>query len=240
MAYQLSRQRGGTIIGIVLGILLGLAAAVAVAIYVTKAPVPFVDRAISRTPTQDAAEQERNKNWNPNAALIGKPAKSSPDTPTPATNAGDTPTKPAEPLASSDPSKKPEKTPEKPAVPDTPVAEPSKPTTPPTKNQGSSSDPLGDLAKASSQGKTVAASTPVEPIQYFVQVGAFNSPEDAQAQRAKMALMGLDARITEREQGGRTVFRVRLGPFERQEEADKMKTELHAGGTEAALVRVQR
>jgi hypothetical protein len=62
MVYQRSRQRGGTIIGIVLGILLGLAAAVAVAVYVTKVPVPFVDRAVSRTPTQDAAEQERNKN----------------------------------------------------------------------------------------------------------------------------------------------------------------------------------
>jgi cell division protein FtsN len=110
--------------------------------------------------------------------------------------------------------------------------------TPPSKPQ--SGDPLGDLAKASSQGKPATSSTPVEPIQYFVQVGAFNSPEDAQAQRAKMALMGLDARITEREQAGRTVFRVRLGPFERQEEAEKMKTELHTGGTEAALVRVQR
>ncbi len=241
MVYQRSRQRGGTIIGIVFGILLGLAAAVAVAVYVTKVPVPFVDRAISRTPTQDAAEQERNKNWNPNAALIGKPAKASPDTPAPATTqAGDTSSKP-DPSAPSEPNKKPEKSPDKPpeksSAPDTPIAD-SKPTTPPAKPQ--SSDPLGDLAKASSQGKPIASSTPVEPIQYFVQVGAFNSPEDAQAQRAKMALMGLDARITEREQAGRTVFRVRLGPFERQEEAEKMKTELHAGGTEAALVRVQR
>ena len=80
----------------------------------------------------------------------------------------------------------------------------------------------------------------MEPIQYFVQVGAFHAAEDAQAQRAKMAMMGLDARITEREQAGRTVFRVRLGPFERLDEAEKLKTEVHSGGVEAALVRVQR
>lgn len=243
MARQMSRQRGGTIIGVVLGILLGLAAAVAVAVYVTKVPVPFVDRAISRTTTQDAAEQERNKNWNPNAALIGKPAKPDADAPTAATSTGDTPKPDAAPTTTAPPTppvaetnKKPEK-PQSP--PETPVAEPSKPAAPPAKNQAAS-DPLGDLAKTSSQGKPVAPSTPVEPIQYFVQVGAFNGPEDAQAQRAKMALMGLDARITEREQAGRTVFRVRLGPFERQDEAEKMKTEVHAGGVEAALVRVQR
>lgn len=241
MAYCSSRQRGGTILGIIFGILLGLAAAVAVAVYVTKVPVPFVDRAISRTSAQDAAEQERNKNWNPNAALVGKPTKSGETTPpAPASGTNNTssgaPAKPEIPLTAE--VKKPEKSekPEKQPPTEVPVAEPSKPSTP-AKNQ-STADPLGDLAKASSQGKPVSAS--VEPIQYFVQVGAFNSPEDAQAQRAKMALMGLDARITEREQAGRTVFRVRLGPFERQDEAETMKSELHAGGVEAALVRVQR
>lgn len=69
------REWGGTLIGIILGVLVGLAAAVAVAMYVSKVPVPFVDRAVSRTPAQDAAEQERNKDWNPNAVLIGKPPK---------------------------------------------------------------------------------------------------------------------------------------------------------------------
>ena len=39
-----SRQRGGFLIGFVVGILIGLAAALAVALYVTKAPVPFVNK----------------------------------------------------------------------------------------------------------------------------------------------------------------------------------------------------
>lgn len=234
------REWGGTLIGVVLGVLVGLAAAVAVAMYVSKVPVPFVDRAISRTPAQDAAEQERNKDWNPNAALIGKPPKPT-ATDSSTTPSSSPPTKadgaPPTVEATSPPPDKPVK----PAPTETAVTDPPKP--PPPKVP-SPNDPLGDLAKLASQGKPVAsntnANTSVEPIQYFVQVGAFHAAEDAQAQRAKMAMMGLDARITEREQAGRTVFRVRLGPFERLDEAEKLKTEVHSGGVEAALVRVQR
>jgi cell division protein FtsN len=243
MTHRLSRQGGGTLLGIIFGVLLGLAAAVAVAIYVTKVPVPFVDRAISRTSAQDAAEAERNKNWNPNAGLLGKSAKPPQDTPSeatppaasstasPSTAKADAPAAPV-PAPTEDTAKKADKAPppaKSEPTPDPPKTTATKPALP--------TDPLGDLVKASSQSKTTA---PAEPLQYFVQVGAFNGPEDAQAQRAKLALMGLDARVSEREQAGRTVFRVRLGPFERLDDAEKMKAELHSGGMEAALVRVQR
>ena len=36
------------------------------------------------------------------------------------------------------------------------------------------------------------------------------------------------------------VFRVRLGPFDRKDDADRSKARLDAGGIESALVRVQR
>jgi len=66
-------QRGGFVMGLIVGLLLGLALALAVALYVTKAPVPFVNKVPQRTPEQDAAEAERNKSWDPNAPLAGKP-----------------------------------------------------------------------------------------------------------------------------------------------------------------------
>ena len=47
--------------------------ALAVALYVTNAKVPLLSKGQSRTPEQDAAEIERNKTWDPNAALAGKP-----------------------------------------------------------------------------------------------------------------------------------------------------------------------
>jgi cell division protein FtsN len=50
----------------------------------------------------------------------------------------------------------------------------------------------------------------------------------------------VEAKVTEREQTGRAVFRVRVGPFDKKEEADRTKEKLDAAGHETALVRVQR
>jgi len=52
--------------------------------------------------------------------------------------------------------------------------------------------------------------------------------------------MGLAAKISEREQSGRTVYRVRVGPFDRKEQADATQEKLAGSGVEAALVRVER
>ena len=52
--------------------------------------------------------------------------------------------------------------------------------------------------------------------------------------------MGWEARVTEREQSGRTVFRVRIGPYGKREEADRTKERLDGAGMETALVRVQK
>lgn len=84
-----------------------------------------------------------------------------------------------------------------------------------------------------------AASAP-EVLTYFVQAGAFLNSDDAEQQRASLALLGLSAKITEREQAGRMLYRVRVGPFERKAEADATKEKLAGAGIEAALVRVQQ
>lgn len=232
-------QRGGTLLGFILGALVGLAVALAVAVYVTKVPVPFVDRVISRKASEDAAEAERNKNWNPNAMLGGKQAKPS-DAPPAAAKADDANAS-ATTKQTADGNKP---APGKAEAPVKPAAEVAVD----PKGKVYSSDPLGDLAQTKAGGKSVSttkappepAATASEPFTYFVQVGAYRTPEDAQAQRAKLVLMGLDAKVSEREQSGRTVYRVRLGPYERLSDAEKMKDDLLPSGLETALVRVQR
>lgn len=206
-------QRGSVIVGIIIGVVLGLAAALAVAVYVTKVPVPFLNKGQSRTPEQDAAEQRKNRDWDPNAPLYGKnPAKAMPPGPGIA---------PAPPVAT---------------IPAPPAPDPNKPL-PGPKAQAKAADPLGELAAA----RTAAPGTPgADPFLYFVQAGAFRTAEDAEAQRAKLSLMGTEAKVTEREQSGRQVFRVRVGPFEKKEDADRQKERLESAGVETALVRVQR
>jgi cell division protein FtsN len=117
-------------------------------------------------------------------------------------------------------------------IPAPPAVAPDK-APPAVTGRKSSNDPLGDFASA-------RASANSDPFIYFVQAGAFRTPEDAEAQRAKLSLMGVDAKVSEREQSGRQVFRVRVGPFEKKEDADRQKEKLESSGYETALVRVQR
>ena len=44
IALTMNKQRGGTLLGIIIGGLLGLGAALAVAVYVTKVPIPFLNK----------------------------------------------------------------------------------------------------------------------------------------------------------------------------------------------------
>jgi cell division protein FtsN len=210
---MLNRQRGNVLVGIIIGVVIGLAAALAVAVYVTKVPIPFVSKTPARTAEQDAAESRKNKDWDPNTPLHGRnPAKPLPPVAAPAPGASGPVT----------------------AAPNRPAAPASAP--PAAAARPPSGDPLGDLAAARSGSGTPAA----DPFIYFIQVGAFRSPEDAEAQRAKLSLMGVEARVTEREQSGRQVFRVRVGPFDRKDQAEVNKEKLEAVGLETALVRVQR
>ena len=69
---RLQRQLGGTMLGLVVGALVGLGAALAVAVYVTKVPVPFLNKNQPRSAETDAAEAKKNKDWDPNVPLAGK------------------------------------------------------------------------------------------------------------------------------------------------------------------------
>lgn len=69
------RQKGGFGLGLVVGLLLGLAMALGVALYVTKVPIPFVDKVPQRSAEQDAADLQAHKNWDPNAGLNGGKAR---------------------------------------------------------------------------------------------------------------------------------------------------------------------
>lgn len=209
------KHLGGTIVGFIIGLVVGLGVALAVAVYVTKVPVPFLNKGATRSGTQDAAEAQKNKNWDPNSPLYGKSPSRAPTAVTaPASAPASVPAlaPAASPVAAASAAK--------------PAA--SKPVGP------AGADPLGDLASRA------AAADSVDPFDYFVQAGAFRTQQDADAQRAKLAMLGWEARVSEREQNGRNVFRVRVGPFAKRDDAEQLKNKLASAGVESALVRVQR
>lgn len=218
-----NKQLGGTIIGFIVGVIFGLGAALAVAVYVTKVPVPFLNKGGARGTDQDAAEAQKNKNWDPNSPLYGKnPARPPAAAASAPATAGVAPA----PVASA---------PAVAAVDPRAAASSAKPAAAATKP--GSADPLGDLAAAKA---AAAPGNSADPFDYFVQAGAFRTQADADAQRAKLAMLGWEARVSEREQNGRTVFRVRVGPFTKRDDAAQLKDKLDTTGVESALVRVQR
>ena len=211
-------QAGGTIAGLLIGLVVGLGLALAVAVYVTKVPLPSIGKAPSRTAEQDAAESRKNKDWDPNAPLYGKnpmrPATAASGAVGGASGAG-----PAQASASA-----PSGAASAPQV----AASAARPA-------ASAADPLGDLARARAAADPVA-----DPFDYYVQVGAYRNAEEAESQRVRLTMLGWEPKVTEREQAGRTVFRVRTGPYRTKADADQAKERLEGAGLETALVRVQR
>ena len=189
-------QRGNTLVGFILGLVVGLTVSLGVAVYVTKVPIPFLNKGLTRNADQDAAEEKKNKDWDPNAPLYGK---------NPNANA------PSETL--------------KPATP----SEATPPAAPPTT---SSEDPLGDLAASKAQQ--------ADAFQYFVQAGAFVSSAEADSQRIKLSLAGFEPAISQRDQDGKVIYRVRVGPYDSKTQAEQIQSQLKSNKFESALIRVQR
>ncbi|MBB4842774.1 cell division protein FtsN [Paucibacter oligotrophus] len=240
MSTGAGNQKGGFVLGLIVGLLVGLAVALGVALYVTKVPVPFINKVPQRTAEQDAEEAARNKNWDPNAPLAGKAGAkaasgvvSTPTAPAPAPGLPDAPVAlPTPPAAAASHATAPVAA--KPA--DKPVDKIAEKIAEKTAEKAAADKAADKKAEAKTASTAAAADTNV----YFVQAGAFTKAEDAEQQRAKLAILGFSAKVMEREQSGRTVFRVRLGPFDARDEAQSLQGKLEAAGVENNLVPVKR
>lgn len=242
-------QQGGTFLGLVIGVLLGLGISLAVAVYVTKVPIPFVDRGVAGSAEADKAEMARNKNWNPNAAVITvEPPKNLAGVTLP--EGVDPPPIPSD--AVSNDSDIPA-----PAVMADPLG-----TLALAKLDGQSSDAAeasantganqsgdaGGGAPSTEPAAVVRAPAPA-PAQsseskgvtaYIIQAGAFTDVNDAEAQRAKLAIMGVDVRVSVTEKDGVKYFRVRSGAFRDKASAQATAKRLTQAGVDNTVMTIKR
>ncbi len=100
-----------------------------------------------------------------------------------------------------------------PALPPVATAPPSVPAAP------SGGEPAGDRSS------------------YLLQAGAFKGQEDAEGMKAKLALIGFEARIVTAEVNGTTFYRVRVGPYGQIEDMNRARSRLAENGIEASMVR---
>jgi cell division protein FtsN len=224
-------QRGGTFLGLVLGLIVGLAIAVVIALYITKSPAPFKGNGSSSpaprptepgnvastlpNPTQQAQQaQPGAEPADPNKPLWSKtPAKPVGQSDQPAAQPPVATSRPAEVPASNG------------AVATRPAEKPAeKPATRPAEKPVA--DPIAEIAQADAN-----------KVGYLLQVGAFRSQDDADRQKANLAMQGFEAKVTDRDVNGVKMYRVRLGPFNRIEDMNRARDRLQSAGFDASVIR---
>jgi cell division protein FtsN len=147
--------------------------------------------------------------------------------------------RPAEPAATDqDAAIVPEDPPERTAAPAPEVPEVTEPA--PVRAPADAPSPgaaQADVAAPESSASLpdIIAATPVAG--WMVQLGSFSDAGNARRQAQRVGTFGHDARIYEfAAAGGRTMFRVRLGPLDTRERAEAAASSLAAHGFVAQLV----
>lgn len=112
--------------------------------------------------------------------------------------------------------------------------------------------PVAEFKPQANQGVATApatSATPTAPAKadpaddkfiYYLQAGAFRGWNDAESERARLALMGFEAHITERQAENGTLYRVRMGPYAQAEAMNKMRGRLSESGIEFAIIRAPK
>ena len=206
--------------GVLVGLIVGVGIAVGMTMYLNRSSTPFSN--LQKIQGKEAASL-------PAAELLEPGAKLSTATPPPVAT---------------------------PAVPPVPAVVPAKVASAPVA-QTKSATPAAAPADADGQrfdfykilpgqqeavqqdSKRDSANAPAAAPRLYLQAGAFQSESDADNMKAKLALMGVEAKIQSLNLADKgLVHRVRIGPFERQEDVDALKTRLRQDGVDASLVKL--
>jgi cell division protein FtsN len=82
--------------------------------------------------------------------------------------------------------------------------------------------------------------TPAQGERLYLQAGAFQKAADADNLKARLALTGIEAAVQEASVPDKgTLYRVRIGPFARTDELNRIKNQLAQDGIHASLVKVK-
>jgi cell division protein FtsN len=218
------RQQGNTFVGIIIGLVIGLSIAVVVALMITKGATPFTDKGHPGKTAEPTAGQiaDPNKPMYGNKDAAREAAKDlarEQPAPVPATPA------PPAPAAADQLQAMVDKIQNAPAAPAKPA-----PATPNAANvtPQPAAKPAADAAGAD------------EKYIYYLQAGAFRETADAESARAKLALLGFEANISDRSTDTGVLHRVRLGPYHQVEAMNKVRSKLSENGIDVAVVRNQK
>lgn len=234
---RMQRQAGGTVLGVIVGLIVGLAIAVVVAVMISKATLPFTNKqAQPERPATAAAGQIAD----PNKALYG-----SKDAAREAAKNTAAAVAPAPPENAVIPDARP------------PVVDKSTQEKTRLAEAAAADAKLSAMIAARSANSATASSAANNSVNreklalvrpdageekwvYFLQAGAFRETNDAENAKAKLALMGFEANISERPSDSGPLYRVRIGPFNQLEVMTRARSKLSDNGVDVAVVRTAR
>lgn len=75
---------------------------------------------------------------------------------------------------------------------------------------------------------------------YFIQAGSFQNPADADNQKARLAILGFESSVEPANLPDKgTWYRVRLGPYTKVEDINRIRQALAQNGIDASLVKIK-
>jgi cell division protein FtsN len=75
---------------------------------------------------------------------------------------------------------------------------------------------------------------------YFIQAGSFQNPADADNQKARLAILGFESSVEPANLPDKgTWYRVRMGPYAKLDEINKVRQALAQSGIDASLIKVK-
>jgi cell division protein FtsN len=242
-----SKQTGGTFLGIVLGLIVGLAIAVVVALYITRAPTPFVSKVAPPAASETGASQPQ---YDPNRPLQGKtpglpvPQAAQPAPPNTAPGQTTNQTQTSGMLEEPQIVEVPPSNANGVAVAPKAATDNTDSSAAPAKKPQTAANPAaGSAATLHANNATPAPAPAPAPTAadantgYFLQVGAYKTSADAEQQRARLGFQGFESKVTQRDAGGITYYRVRIGPFSKFEDMNTTRQRLSDAGVDTAVIR---
>ncbi|CAA9301666.1 MAG: hypothetical protein AVDCRST_MAG71-148 [uncultured Lysobacter sp.] len=92
--------------------------------------------------------------------------------------------------------------------------------------------------QAPAAAATATAAAP-DTARYLLQAGAFEASGQAEELKAKIAMLGVGARVESARVGSKTMFRVRMGPYGSASELAAAKSKLAGSGLPAMAIKVE-
>jgi cell division protein FtsN len=92
---------------------------------------------------------------------------------------------------------------------------------------------------ATKSGSTASQQETVKDV-YFIQAGSFQNPAEADNQKARLAILGFESSVEPAnlpEKG--TWYRVRLGPYNKLDEINRIRQALAQNNIDASLVKIK-